>query len=262
MWYLFKYYILIHQTYRITLTWHYFVEIMQNTMLCMTLEVRCDLMLAQGFYTSPTCSFIMATSVWFWAIVSTRPHAPVQKRSQSGVFATQMGGNTAEKMNFLPKQAIQQVTIWSVKSNGLTNMAVLLLEWKKWMPISLEYSLLITQQVCFAAAPLQPLSCLLIHSSANHTHFSVSAHSLYYHADCSWQAALMAGFWNNQHQESVPFVSRVYPSGPSRTFVHGPPPRTNAPYDPDNCMHCPWSIEILCGTITLPNKNRISTSLR
>ena len=29
-------------------------------------------------------------------------------------------------------------------------------------------------------------------------------------------------FWNNRRQESVPFVSKVHPSGPSRQAVHGP----------------------------------------
>ena len=31
-------------------------------------------------------------------------------------------------------------------------------------------------------------------------------------------------FWNNRREELVPFVSKVHPSGPSRTAVHGPPP--------------------------------------
>ena len=30
------------------------------------------------------------------------------------------------------------------------------------------------------------------------------------------------GFWNNRREELVPFVSKVHPSGPSRTSVHGP----------------------------------------
>ena len=33
-------------------------------------------------------------------------------------------------------------------------------------------------------------------------------------------------FWNNRREELVPFVSKVHPSGPSRTSVHGPPPRS------------------------------------
>ena len=32
-------------------------------------------------------------------------------------------------------------------------------------------------------------------------------------------------FWNNRRQESVPFVSKVHPGGPSRLSVHGPTPR-------------------------------------
>ena len=32
-------------------------------------------------------------------------------------------------------------------------------------------------------------------------------------------------FWNNRRQESVPFVLKVHPSGPSRLSVHGPIPR-------------------------------------
>ena len=63
MQYLNKDYILIHQTYKIALTWHYFVEFMKNTpcgnswlILCMTLEVHSNLMLAEAFYTSPMCS--------------------------------------------------------------------------------------------------------------------------------------------------------------------------------------------------------------
>ena len=32
-------------------------------------------------------------------------------------------------------------------------------------------------------------------------------------------------FWNNRRQESVPFVSKIIPSGPSRLSVHGLPPR-------------------------------------
>ena len=35
----------------------------------------------------------------------------------------------------------------------------------------------------------------------------------------------LKGFWNNRREELVPFVSKVHPSGPSRTSVHGPPPR-------------------------------------
>ena len=34
----------------------------------------------------------------------------------------------------------------------------------------------------------------------------------------------LKGFWNNRREELVPFVSKVHPSGPSRTSVHGPPP--------------------------------------
>ena len=62
MWYFNKVYILIHQTYRIALTWHCFVELMKNTpcrnssLMWMTFEVHSNLMLAEGFYTSPTCS--------------------------------------------------------------------------------------------------------------------------------------------------------------------------------------------------------------
>ena len=32
----------------------------------------------------------------------------------------------------------------------------------------------------------------------------------------------LKGFWNNRREELVPFVSKVQPSGPSRTSVHGP----------------------------------------
>ena len=35
----------------------------------------------------------------------------------------------------------------------------------------------------------------------------------------------LTDFWNNRREELVPFVSKVHPSGPSRTAVHGPPPR-------------------------------------
>ena len=35
----------------------------------------------------------------------------------------------------------------------------------------------------------------------------------------------LTDFWNNRREESVPFVSKVHPGGPSRTSVHGPPPR-------------------------------------
>ena len=34
----------------------------------------------------------------------------------------------------------------------------------------------------------------------------------------------LTDFWNNRREELVPFVSKVHPSGPSRTSVHGPPP--------------------------------------
>ena len=36
----------------------------------------------------------------------------------------------------------------------------------------------------------------------------------------------LTDFWNNRREELVPFVSKVHPSGPSRTSVHGPPPRS------------------------------------
>ena len=64
MWYLNKDYILIHQAYMLALTWHYLVEFMKNTPcgnpvdVVHDLEVHYDLMLAKGFYTSPTCCFI------------------------------------------------------------------------------------------------------------------------------------------------------------------------------------------------------------
>ena len=35
---------------------------------------------------------------------------------------------------------------------------------------------------------------------------------------------VLTDFWNNRREELVPFVSKVHPSGPSRTAVHGPPP--------------------------------------
>ena len=35
----------------------------------------------------------------------------------------------------------------------------------------------------------------------------------------------LTDFRNNRREELVPFVSKVHPSGPSRTSVHGPPPR-------------------------------------
>ena len=70
MWYV----ILIHQTYRIALTWHYFVEFMKNMpcgnsylMLFMTLDVHSDLMVAEGFYTSPTCSSLTCAWTNGWA---------------------------------------------------------------------------------------------------------------------------------------------------------------------------------------------------
>ena len=34
----------------------------------------------------------------------------------------------------------------------------------------------------------------------------------------------LTDFWNNRLEESVPFVSKVHPSGPSRTSVHDLPP--------------------------------------
>ena len=56
VWYLNKNYILIHQTYKIALNVHYFFEFMKNApcgnsklMLCMSLEVHSELMLADGF---------------------------------------------------------------------------------------------------------------------------------------------------------------------------------------------------------------------
>ena len=35
----------------------------------------------------------------------------------------------------------------------------------------------------------------------------------------------LTDFWNNRREELVPFVWKVHPSGPSRLSVHGPPPR-------------------------------------
>ena len=69
-------------------------------MLCMTLEVHSNLMLAEGFYTPPTCSYYVTSRDWItymyvtWQgtsivvpAMATRPHAQMVFRCASSIFA-------------------------------------------------------------------------------------------------------------------------------------------------------------------------------